>query len=180
MSLLSWIKPLRFKNNYNYKHNYCLVHLCYLVATSTGSKLQLFQRCEWECECTPACDVRRLGMNLLAFIWLLHRSSSILVNVSLFCVSLALIVFSKAFQNVWHPCFNFVVAANVKSSFSRRRNGTVWLRIHFLFQRAMKISRTPSPHDITRKRAEKEEGGKGKFCQIGEVAKLKSKKCSVP
>jgi hypothetical protein len=29
--------------------NYCAVHLCYLVATSTGSKLALFQRWrEWE------------------------------------------------------------------------------------------------------------------------------------
>jgi hypothetical protein len=33
----------------NFKQNSCLVHLCYLVATSTGCKLQLFQRWrEWE------------------------------------------------------------------------------------------------------------------------------------
>jgi hypothetical protein len=33
----------------NFKQNSCLVHLCYLVATSTRSKLQLFQRWrEWE------------------------------------------------------------------------------------------------------------------------------------
>jgi hypothetical protein len=31
----------------NSKHNSSLVHLCYLVATFNGSKLQLFQR-EWE------------------------------------------------------------------------------------------------------------------------------------
>jgi hypothetical protein len=38
-----------FHNQNNFKHNSCLVHLCYLVATSTGSKLQLFQRWrEWE------------------------------------------------------------------------------------------------------------------------------------
>jgi uncharacterized protein YjlB len=31
------------------KNNSCFLHLCYLVATSTGSKSQLFQRWrEWE------------------------------------------------------------------------------------------------------------------------------------
>jgi hypothetical protein len=33
----------------NFKHNFCFLHLCYLVAASTGSKLQLFQLWrEWE------------------------------------------------------------------------------------------------------------------------------------
>jgi hypothetical protein len=38
-----------FQNNFEL--NSCFLHLCYLVATSTGSKLQLFQ-CwrEWECK----------------------------------------------------------------------------------------------------------------------------------
>jgi hypothetical protein len=38
---------LHYQNNF--KHNSCLVHLCYLEATSTRSKLQFFQRWrEWE------------------------------------------------------------------------------------------------------------------------------------
>jgi hypothetical protein len=33
----------------NFQHNSCFLHLCYLVATSTSSKLQLFQPGgEWE------------------------------------------------------------------------------------------------------------------------------------
>jgi hypothetical protein len=38
-----------FHNQNNFKQNACLVHLCYLVATSSSSKLQFFQRWrEWE------------------------------------------------------------------------------------------------------------------------------------
>jgi hypothetical protein len=38
-----------FYHQNNFKHNSCFLHLCYLVAASTGSKLQLFQRWRvWE------------------------------------------------------------------------------------------------------------------------------------
>jgi hypothetical protein len=36
-----------YQNHFQY--NSCFLHLCYMIATSTGSKLQLFQRWrEWE------------------------------------------------------------------------------------------------------------------------------------